>query len=163
MFPSAYSNSEWWPLHTGGSPGRVGKQSSASSWPSPQSFLNLGARWTFCWDVKTTVCWFATTIDSISKGLRLVSQLRDEIFLLLHSALQLHYLKVAKLCRLKFEKKAKGSYHRSTMHPSLRTFMGCKEHLTMKGRNRPIWNYQWPTDPLTDWLTGVGARRCYRI
>ena len=26
-----------------------------------------------------------------------------------------------------------------------------------------IWNYQWLTDPLTDWLTEVGARRCYRI
>ena len=26
-----------------------------------------------------------------------------------------------------------------------------------------IWNYQSLTDPLTHWLTGVGARRCYCI
>ena len=26
-----------------------------------------------------------------------------------------------------------------------------------------IWNYHPLTDPLTDWLTGVGARRCYCI
>ena len=34
-------------------------------------------------------------ISDFGEGLRLVGQLRDEIFLLLHSALQLHYLKVA--------------------------------------------------------------------
>ena len=43
--------------------------------------------------------------ENICKGLRLVGQMRDEIFLLLHSALQLHYLKVA-ICSNKLDKKA---------------------------------------------------------
>ena len=34
-------------------------------------------------------------VSAVGEGLRLFGQLRDEIFLLLHSALQLHYLKVA--------------------------------------------------------------------
>ena len=34
-------------------------------------------------------------VSDVGEGLRLFGQLRDEIFLLLHSALQFHYLKVA--------------------------------------------------------------------
>ena len=41
------------------------------------------------------VGYYHTNFSVVALGLRLVGQLRDEIFLLLHSALQLHYLKVA--------------------------------------------------------------------
>ena len=45
-------------------------------------------------------------VSDVGEGLRLFGQLRDEIFLLLHSALQLHYLKVAgKMNKRKSEKR----------------------------------------------------------
>ena len=77
-------------------------------------------------------------ISDFGEGLRLVGQLKDEIFLLLHSALQLHYLKVAQTNWIFLVGKRTQSIFslpRSTMHPSLKTSMVFREQLTMKGVN----------------------------
>ena len=79
-------------------------------------------------------------VSDVGEGLRLFGQLRDEIFLLLHSALQFHYLKVAQTNWI-FLVGKKGtpsmiSKPRSSMHPSLKTSMVFREQqLLMKGIN----------------------------
>ena len=67
----------------------------------------------------------------------------------------------------------KGRFFNGIAHPGGRSmsvktdwFGAIKQTSSQSSKMRylsPIWNYQWPTDPLTDWLKGVGARRCYRI
>ena len=87
--------------------------------------------------------YFVLVIDVsvIVEGLRIVGQLREEIFLILHSALQLHYLKVL---GQKFDKKmdvtniSPQQLLRSTMHPSLKTSMVFREQLLMTGFKKKL-------------------------
>ena len=84
------------------------------------------------------VGYYHTNFSVVALGLRLVGQLRDEIFLLLHSALQLHYLKVAQTNWISLVGKRTQwifSKPRSTIHPSLKTSMVFREQLPMKGIN----------------------------